>query len=118
MSGSGSSLSEPGSETLILVQCPAPHPPTERFKRTATDIVSLPSLAGFWSFSQTVLIYFTPASIIFTSVPDPNPDTDLPDPHYFRPPGSGSISQRYGSGSRSFHHQEKIVRKTLSPTVL
>jgi hypothetical protein len=33
---------------------------------------------------------------------------------------SGSISQRYGSGSgsRSFYHQAKIVRKTLIPTVL
>jgi hypothetical protein len=36
----------------------------------------------------------------------------------FGPPGSGSgsISQRYGSGS--FYHQTKIVRKTLIPTVL
>jgi hypothetical protein len=38
----------------------------------------------------------------------------------FWPPGSGSISQRYGSGSGavSFYHQAKIVRKTLIPTVL
>jgi hypothetical protein len=41
-----------------------------------------------------------------------------PDPHVFGPPGSGSTSQRYGSGSRSFCHQAKIVRKTLIPTVL
>ncbi len=34
-----------------------------------------------------------------------------PDPHVFGPPGSGSISQRYGSGSGSFSHQAKIVRK-------
>ncbi len=34
-----------------------------------------------------------------------------PDPYVFGPPGSGSVSQRYGSGS--FHHQAKIVRKTL-----
>ncbi len=32
--------------------------------------------------------------------------------------GSGSISQRHGSGSGSFHHRAKIVRKTLIPTVL
>jgi hypothetical protein len=32
------------------------------------------------------------------------------------PPGSGSISQRYGSGS--FYNQTKIVRKTLIPTAL
>ncbi len=40
------------------------------------------------------------------------------DPHVFGPPGSGSISQRYGSGSGSFYHQAKIVRKTLIPTFL
>jgi hypothetical protein len=39
-------------------------------------------------------------------------------PYVFEPPGSasGSISQRYGSGS--FYHQAKIVRKTFIPTVL
>ncbi len=33
-----------------------------------------------------------------------NPDQDPQDPHVFGPPGSGSISQRYGSesGSGSF----------------
>jgi hypothetical protein len=45
------------------------------------------------------------------SVPDPDP----PDPHVFGPPGSGSTSQRYGSGS--FYHHAKIVRKTLIPTI-
>jgi hypothetical protein len=39
-----------------------------------------------------------------TSVPDP-------DPQVFGPPGSGSTSQRYGSGSGSFYHHAKIVRK-------
>jgi hypothetical protein len=47
-----------------------------------------------------------------TSVPDP------PGPHVFGPPGSGSITRRYRSGSGSFYHQAKIVRKTLIPTVL
>jgi hypothetical protein len=39
-------------------------------------------------------------------------------PYVFGPPGtgSGSFSQRYGSGS--FNHQAKIVRKPLIPTVL
>ncbi len=48
-----------------------------------------------------------------TSVTDPDPNPDLPDPHVFGPPGSGSgsISQRYGSGS--FYLQAKIVRKKL-----
>ncbi len=40
--------------------------------------------------------------------PDPKPDQDPPDPRVlaFGPPGSrsGSISQRYGSGSGSFYH--------------
>jgi hypothetical protein len=36
-------------------------------------------------------------SILLSSVPDPNPDP--PDPHVFGPPGSGSTSRRYGSGS-------------------
>jgi hypothetical protein len=38
-----------------------------------------------------------------------------PDPHVFGPAGSGSISQRYGSGS--FYHHANIVRKTLIPTM-
>jgi hypothetical protein len=46
---------------------------------------------------------------VFTSVPGP-------DPHVFGPPGSGSISQRYGS--ESFYDQAKIVRQTLIPSVL
>jgi hypothetical protein len=33
---------------------------------------------------------------------DPNPDS-----HVFGPPGSGSTSQRYGSGS--FYHHGKII---------
>ncbi len=45
------------------------------------------------------------------SVPDP-------DPHVFGPHGSGSISQRYGSGPGYFCQLAKIVRKTLIPTVL
>jgi hypothetical protein len=63
-----------------------------------------------------------------SSVPDPNPDPnpdsnpdpnpDPPDPHVFGPHGSGSISQRYGSGSGSFYHEANIVRKTLISTVL
>jgi hypothetical protein len=64
---------------------------------------------------------------VYTSVADPDPDT--PDPHVFEPPGSGSISQRYGSGSGSisqrygsgsgsFNHQAKIVRKPLISTAL
>ncbi len=49
------------------------------------------------------------AFILVIIVPDPDP----PDPHVYGPPGSGSTSQRYGSGS--FYHHAKIVRKTLIP---
>ncbi len=41
-----------------------------------------------------------------------------PDLYVFGPPGSGSISTKSGSGSRSFYHQAYIVRKTLISTVL
>jgi hypothetical protein len=62
---------------------------------------------------------------IKTSVADPNPDSDPPDPRVFGSPGSGSTNQRYGSGSGScsgsgsgsFYHHAKIVRKTLIPTM-
>jgi hypothetical protein len=49
---------------------------------------------------------------LLISVADPEPH----DPYVFGPPGSGSISTRYGSGS--FYNQAKIVRKTIIPTVL
>jgi hypothetical protein len=52
--------------------------------------------------------------LIVSSVADPDPL----DPHVFGPPGSGSISQRYGCGSGYFYYKEKIVRKTLFSTVL
>ncbi len=56
------------------------------------------------------------------SVADPDPNPDPSDPYVFGPPGSGSgsISQRYGSGYGSgfFYHQAKIVRKPLIPTSL
>jgi hypothetical protein len=60
-----------------------------------------------------------PSSILHTSVADldPNPDPDPSDPYVFAPPGSGSISQMYGSGSGSLYYQAKMVRKTLIPIV-
>ncbi len=65
--------------------------------------------------------FFFAFSILQGSVADPNPDP--PDPHVFGPPGSGSICQRYGSGSGSgsFYPsitKQKKVRKTLIPTAL
>ncbi len=41
-----------------------------------------------------------------------------PDLYVFGPPGPGSVSQRYGSGSGSFYHQAKNVRKTLIATLM
>jgi hypothetical protein len=55
--------------------------------------------------------------LLYFSVADPDPNPDPANPHVFGLPGSGSISQRYGSGSRSFYHEAKIVRKTLISTV-
>ncbi len=49
---------------------------------------------------------------VVCSVGDPDPQS----PYVFGPPGSRSVSQRYGS--ESFYHQAKIVRKKLIPTVL
>jgi hypothetical protein len=67
------------------------------------------------SNSFSLIIY----RLLFRSVADPDPN---PDPHFFEPPGSGSgsISQRDGSGSESgsLYYQAKKVRKTLIPTAL
>ncbi len=51
------------------------------------------------------------------NIGDPDPH---PDPYVFGPAVSafGSVSQKYRSESGSFHHQAKIVRKTLISTVL
>ncbi len=35
--------------------------------------------------------------------------TSVGDSYVFKPPGSGSVSSRYGSGSGSFYHQAEIV---------
>ncbi len=41
-------------------------------------------------------------TIPYSGVGDPDPEPDPHDPHIFGPAGSGSISQRYGSGSFPF----------------
>jgi hypothetical protein len=55
-------------------------------------------------------IFNLPLSLLFISVGDPFPNLD-PDPHVSGPPGSGSISQRYGSESVSFYHPSIIKQK-------
>jgi hypothetical protein len=59
-----------------------------------------------------------PDLLVFGSVLDPDPNPDPPDPRVFWPPGSGSTSQRNGSGSGSFYHHAKIITKILNPTTL
>jgi hypothetical protein len=68
--------------------------------------------AGFWCAEPIFELghTFQQADV---NVADPEPN-----PYVFGPPGSGSVSTRYGSGSVSFCQQAKIVRKTLIPTVL
>ncbi len=65
-----------------------------------------------FSGSKTDILQIIPTKLS-TSVADP-------DPYVFGLPGSGAISQRYGSGSGSgtFNHHAKIVWKTLIPTIL
>jgi hypothetical protein len=56
---------------------------------------------------------FLKYAIIFTSsVPDSDPNPD-PDPRVFWPPGSGSTSQRYGSGSINMKDLESYYFVTL-----
>jgi hypothetical protein len=77
-----------------------------------------------WKQYQTMLLlsqflaqgWCPPHSRIYVD-PDLNPNSDPPDPHVFGPPGSGSTTQRYGSGSGSLYNHAKIVRKTLIPTI-
>ena len=55
------------------------------------------SASAFVSELPEFLLNLIRQSAFVSSVADPNPD--LPDPLIFGPPGSGSITQRYGSGS-------------------
>jgi hypothetical protein len=64
------------------------------------------------SCASTKCLQIRIKEILKTSVADPEPQ----DPYVFEPPGSGSSSTEYGSGS--FYNQAKIVRKTLIPTIL
>ncbi len=57
-----------------------------------------PALTLVMDLDQVVLHVLQNSALPF-SVADPDPDP--PDPHVFGPLGSGSTSQRYGSGSGS-----------------
>ncbi len=71
-------------------------------------------IGDFQSFLQTIqhLLPVPALKYVNTSAVFPDPDPDL---YVFEPPraGSGSVSQKYGSGSGSFHHQAKIVKKNF-----
>jgi hypothetical protein len=53
---------------------------------------------------------------IKNSVGDQEPDPDPHDPHVFGPPGSGSISQRCGSGSGSGPGSLPVLNKCAERT--
>ncbi len=66
--------------------------PGGRSRRTRARRIYLTRRSTRWKV-------FLPFSyVLYSSVMDPDPQ----DPHVSGPPGSGSISQRYGSGSGSF----------------
>ncbi len=79
-------------------------------------VTNLTYVTGNLSFLTLFPIFFWN---LCSSVADPdlNPNPDPPDPHIFGPPGSGSgsTSQRYGSGS--FYHHAYIVWKTWIPSI-
>jgi hypothetical protein len=79
-------------------------PPLKRSTVRYDQPITLLLLLGYYDTLRA-------AVVLDTSVadPDPNPDPDLSDPYVFGPPGSGS---------GSFFHQAKILRKTLNPTAL
>ncbi len=102
----------PGRPSAIACRTASSPPPPPTWRAAASSNPSLwraPSCSPShrqlqWNAGEKVFVQI--------SVPDPDP----PNPQVFGPPRSGSISQRYGSGS--FYHQAKIVRKTLIPTAL
>jgi hypothetical protein len=58
---------------------------------------------------------------LFNSVVDQDPHPDPYDSYMFlglTDPHPDPLVTKYGSGSGSFHHQAKIVRKTLLSTVM
>ncbi len=74
--------------------CPCPWAPPPR--RSGYPAQSSPGCPAPWTDNRH--------NIDIDSVPDPNPD-----PRVFWPPGSGS---------GSFYHHAKIIRKILNPTIL
>jgi hypothetical protein len=68
--------------------------------------------------TKLIILHRSSKKSLLGSVPVPDPNPDPPDPNVLGPPksGSGSTTQRYGSGS--FYYHAKIVRKTLILTIL
>jgi hypothetical protein len=76
----------------------------------------LANIGGTTTCLSSLIVFLSRVIESIERIADPDPS----DPYVFEPPGSGygSSNQRYGSGSGSFYHQAKIVRKTMIPTVL
>jgi hypothetical protein len=76
-----------------------------------TSIVSPFKIGSMKTACPTVC--FLSLFMFMSSVPDPNPEPDSPDPHVFGPHGleSGTISEKYGTGSGSFYHSSIIKIK-------
>ncbi len=94
----------PSPASSAPLRSPTRAGPSHLVLKTELDVVRSPLRIRFVWGSRHLAVH--------SSVADPDPS----DPYVFGPPGSGSVSQMYRSGS--FHHQAKIVRKTLIPTVL
>ncbi len=115
--------------------------PTLKINKTKTTLILIRtfpkwmfwSCCLFWSESKNmdrIWISGVGFALRWNQMLDPDPKhcfflnriiiiISVPDPHVFWPRGSGSISQRYGSGSGSgSYHQAKKVRKPLSTTVM
>ncbi len=101
------------------------HPDPKRFKvETTRYLLVLNDECSFcqpwksatscdsWVYTRQNHEKFRDFVYVKISVADPDPL----DPHVFGPPGSGSTSQMYGSGS--FYHHANIESKTLIPTIL
>ncbi len=91
---------------IIAISIPIPrgcHSATAILKTTGNRIIHFPPTDRDVFLVERAANLFPP--FILSSAGDPDPQ----DPHVFRPPGFGSISQTYGSGSGSFPFLIKML---------
>ncbi len=65
--------------------------------------------------AQTLSVIIIECQVFLNSVWDPDPVPDPQDPHVFGPPGSGSISQMYGSGFGLPFSHKRVKRTEIMP---